>query len=587
MKHFRIIAALLPGLAFAVPDPLPVYINSQAASAPQIQLYQASPRTIRVNFADGAEVADLTGLTTNDLFFSWSVSATSTAYVATDVSIVSATGGVADFTFTSSDLNYTAGRYLYECGAGSTVIRQGVLIIMGSTYSTGTNSPNWMTNINLAGYSFLNEPWLTDANSDGTTYGRKDGGWIAVSGSGGSSTNVSYDNLNRNGGVGLASNTVYRGDYGAAASNLAALAYALAGAAATGTPLYVESDPLSVTGAYVVGSSGTGDVTRSGKRLAITFPAGSGADLSALSNGVIAVGLVASNAVSLTDTRGHTNYGRVAFGGQVDVWTNNLVIGAENADQTANGVGSIVVFATNGDNSAWITCSLEGGLPRLIYSVDGRDTFRGQIWAASTDGTGSGLDADLLDGLSSDSYVTGLLASAGSGNVVIGLARVGNALQPQMGTITGGGGSGGPSYSRIFWGTRWEGSVNGGWGNSFAPGLDDISTDAGANIDAYGAFIHTASATAITNELYGQFVVPVTNASYALRVRANQPGGTVIFTATDGASTRICTQVIAAAGTTYTTNVAMPSATTVTNVKITVIYSTTNAANQYRLGVGM
>jgi hypothetical protein len=120
---------------------------------------------------------------------------------------------------------------------------------------------------------------------------------------------------------------------------------------------------------------------------------------------------------------------------------------------------------------------------------------------------------------------------------------------------------------------------------SITNGISPLSTDAGTNIDAYAAFLYTASATAITNELYGEFAAPVTNASYALRLRANQPGGTIIFTATDGQTATVSTQIIAAALTTYVTNVVLP-ATSVTNVKVQVIYSTTNAANVYRLGIG-
>ncbi len=281
---------------------------------------------------------------------------------------------------------------------------------------------------------------------------------VYVPSGGGSSTNVTAENLEANSPghfstgtpVYVESDPVWTG-----ASNLYYQRSQADVLFSTGTPVYAESDPLSVTGAYVVGSIGTGNVTRVGKQLAITYP----------------------------------------------------------------------------------------------------------------DGTAA---------------ITGLvLVVSGSGNVVTGVLASGSTVTEQRGTISGGS----PSYSRIYWGNRWEGSINGGWAQSFAAGVDDISTDATTNVDQYAAFVYTASAAAITNVLYGEFAAPVTNVSYALRVRANQPGGTVIFTATDGTTATSSTQAIAAASTTYATNVVLPG-TSVTNVKLTIIYSTTNAANLYRMGIG-
>ena len=137
----------------------------------------------------------------------------------------------------------------------------------------------------------------------------------------------------------------------------------------------------------------------------------------------------------------------------------------------------------------------------------------------------------------------------------------------------------------VDWGYRFEGSVNGGWARTLGVALDDISTDATTNIDSYAAFLFTVSTTPITNTLYGEFTLPNYGASYPLKVRANQGSGTVIFTATDGSTVSVSTQTIAAANTTYTTNVLLTS-TAVTNVKVQVIMSTTNANNMYRIGIG-
>jgi len=139
--------------------------------------------------------------------------------------------------------------------------------------------------------------------------------------------------------------------------------------------------------------------------------------------------------------------------------------------------------------------------------------------------------------------------------------------------------------ARATYGTRFEGSTSGGWAYSFPPGIDDISTDATTNYDAYAAFIYTSSTNLITNVLYGAFSPPVSSAFYPLKVRANQAGAVVVFTATDGATATASTQTIATANTTYTTNVVLP-ATSVTNFKVAVTFSTTNSANIHRIGFG-
>ena len=139
---------------------------------------------------------------------------------------------------------------------------------------------------------------------------------------------------------------------------------------------------------------------------------------------------------------------------------------------------------------------------------------------------------------------------------------------------------------KIDWGYRFEGSVNGGWTRTFGVGLDDISSDNTTNIDSYAVFLYTVSTAPVTNTIYGEFNIPSTEASFPLKVRANQASGTVIFTATDGSNVpAVSTQVIAAANTTYVTNVLL-TGSTVTNVKVQVIMSTTNINTMYRIGIG-
>ena len=90
MKRFALML-LAPLVAFAQPAPYPLTINSQAATAPNVTAYRASPITFRVQFYDGATVANLTGSTSNNVFFSWSTSATASTRVAASARIYNAT----------------------------------------------------------------------------------------------------------------------------------------------------------------------------------------------------------------------------------------------------------------------------------------------------------------------------------------------------------------------------------------------------------------------------------------------------------------------------------------------------------------
>lgn len=152
--------------------------------------------------------------------------------------------------------------------------------------------------------------------------------------------------------------------------------------------------------------------------------------------------------------------------------------------------------------------------------------------------------------------------------------------------IVGGVGSGSSlPFSEMRWGRRWEGSINGGFIYTMAAGADDISSDTTTNLDLFQCFFLCAVTTYQTNTMYGHFYPPATNASIALKFRANQPQGTIVFTATDGQTAVSSTQNIAAAFTTYRTNMLL-TGTAVTNWKMTVIQATTNVGNQYRMGVG-
>ena len=78
MKHIRLVFALplLAGAIHAAPTPQPVTINSQSRTAPQLEVFKASPRTFRVQFKDGATVSDITG---HGVFMAWATNAVASA----------------------------------------------------------------------------------------------------------------------------------------------------------------------------------------------------------------------------------------------------------------------------------------------------------------------------------------------------------------------------------------------------------------------------------------------------------------------------------------------------------------------------
>jgi hypothetical protein len=133
------------GFAHAQIAPLPITVNSYSETAPPLILYKASPRTIRVTHLDGTTPTDLTGLTP---VLTWATNDTAGGIVTSSVSIVSATGGVFDATFSAAQLNYTGGRYLYEVGVAPTVTRQGVMTLNNSPYGSGVGAVTFGTNVN-------------------------------------------------------------------------------------------------------------------------------------------------------------------------------------------------------------------------------------------------------------------------------------------------------------------------------------------------------------------------------------------------------------------------------------------------------
>ncbi|MDD5502160.1 MAG: hypothetical protein PHH26_01710, partial [Candidatus Thermoplasmatota archaeon] len=152
MKIYRM---LLLGLSFPVflfaagPAPQPITIDSQSRVVAGQEVYRASARTFRLSFVDNGTATDITGYTP---FMTWSTSNTASICYTSVASVVSATGGVADCAFSSAQLDYAAGTYIFEAGLvdDPIVFRQGVFRIRASPYGQGTGAAIATTNLNWA-----------------------------------------------------------------------------------------------------------------------------------------------------------------------------------------------------------------------------------------------------------------------------------------------------------------------------------------------------------------------------------------------------------------------------------------------------
>jgi len=253
--------AILLGLVAAVhaaPAPYPVTINSRSATAPNLSAYRSGQQVYRVTFTDGSTASDISGATA---FMGWSTNATAATTSTATVSVVGATTGLVDFTFSPAALNYAPGRYIYEVGVLNasvpSVYRRGTFIIEGSPYSAGAAPITWTTNVNLGTINWIGTMPKANLPTDivygviaaGTTNAAPS---TSTNGSGIVTVNVPTNYaaggcITASTATGIAEIVVAPYTNGA---TLGATAYGWGnhGAAgyATGTPVYAESDPNSL-----------------------------------------------------------------------------------------------------------------------------------------------------------------------------------------------------------------------------------------------------------------------------------------------------------------------------------------------------
>lgn len=385
---FRIFLALcfcLASFAFSDPPaPYPIILNSQSSDRPPLQFYQANQRTIRVTFRDGTNFVNLTGATP---FMTFSTNAYSAALVTSSYSVVSSATGIVDFTFSAQAFNLRGGPFVYEGGVRDSnnvpvVYGQGPLRLNPSPYLTGASPTTFGTNVNWATFtSYLNTalygPYRAGANISFTT--NSDGSLNIVSSGSGDITGVLV-------GGGLLVVTNSGGPEPLVHLSTAAVVAALSGVYATGTPLYAytETDPVWVaasTGYYSKTQADSQYVNEGQANSITTVMITNDAVTSAkILNGEILNADISVDAAIVPNKIANTSLVQTTtFGGDVTGTFNNIQIvsGAVGASEITDGA--------------------------TLSEI------------ADDDGSGSGLDADLLDGRNSTTFETNLTFYAEAG----------------------------------------------------------------------------------------------------------------------------------------------------------------------------
>ena len=143
--------------AFAQVAPYPLPIDSQTAIPPDLEMFQANKRVVRITFTDGGAVLNGTNCTP---FLWWSTSEHASGIVTASVVWVTASNGIADATFTPAMLNTNGQGWVYgagvlDAGGNPLVYEHGSFRIRPDPFATGAGAIIWTTNtVNLSLYTF-------------------------------------------------------------------------------------------------------------------------------------------------------------------------------------------------------------------------------------------------------------------------------------------------------------------------------------------------------------------------------------------------------------------------------------------------
>lgn len=159
-----ILAAVASACFGAPPSPYAFTVNSQGGDVPALESYQALQRVFLVTFKSGTNAENLTSAKP---FMFWAASDQSANFVTAQWAIVTATSGLAQFTFSASSMN-SNGNFRYGVGVKDTqdvsfVVKHGRFRISPTPWATGVAAAVFSSNQNLAGWTFINDPWAESA----------------------------------------------------------------------------------------------------------------------------------------------------------------------------------------------------------------------------------------------------------------------------------------------------------------------------------------------------------------------------------------------------------------------------------------
>lgn len=294
-----------------------------------------------------------------------------------------------------------------------------------------------------------------------------------------------------------------------------------------------------------------------------------GTDFLSIGNGQLVLSLLSVNASYLAfDSSGFSLFNAPFVG------NGSGLTGLNGASITNLTAGSITnILAGNG-----ISVSSGSG-PQVTVALSNGFTLAGgiTITAGAFTGNGSGLtnvNARTLDGF------TGSDITSNTVKIV--------ATPPFSAVTTSAGGTNTTTISatlRMYQPRDSKGDLDIGWTDSLVTGVDLVSAHNATNDIIFARYATTPSTTTKTNTYYFFSPFGITGVVTGL-VRASQASGVFVFTARDGnnASAAI-TQTVAAADTTYTTN--LPLAITALYFSVEARIQTTNSANLYQAGVDL
>jgi len=177
-----LLAALVPIFSFGAPPAFPITVDTRDSTSPTLTTFQGNERTFRVTYTDNDVALDVTSHTP---YMTYSDSVHASSYVTSAYSVVTATSGVVDFTFDSTQLNTNGSSFVYEvtlddASSKRVTFSQGRLRIKKSPFAGGGSA---VTYTSVADFDLITESGLiSGVTITNSTYYGDGGGLTNVTG---------------------------------------------------------------------------------------------------------------------------------------------------------------------------------------------------------------------------------------------------------------------------------------------------------------------------------------------------------------------------------------------------------------------